>query len=365
MDKCYLCETEINDKNKTIEHIVLNSIGGRLKSSKLICKNCNSKFGNTIYSNLSKQLEFFANCLDIKRERGVVQEIEMLRETTGEKYKVNSKGIPKPSKPIVKEITKGSTTEIEIKARSKKELAGILKGLKGKKYPNINVEQFIEKAEIVRERISEPLKITLTIGGKESMPEILKMAINFYVEETEDIESIRNAIEDLKRNSADKVEPIILNEPLFTLNDDEITHSIFINGSSKEKKLYVIIELYSVVQFIVKLSDNYNGDNIQDLYIYDVLKNLEISREILSVPSFDFIFGFKYALSEPDFSIMQRKIEHVVKIGLKRKNKLYISEAIKKSFASTWEKLPKGHLITEEDIDQLLDELEKNIYPYI
>ena len=58
MIKCYLCGTEITEENKTVEHIVLNSIGGRLKSSKLICKNCNSKFGNTFDACLSKQLEF-------------------------------------------------------------------------------------------------------------------------------------------------------------------------------------------------------------------------------------------------------------------------------------------------------------------
>ena len=94
MNKCYLCGKDITEENKTVEHILLNSIGGRLKSSTLICKDCNSTFGNTFDSSLSKQLEFFANFLDIKRERGVVQEVEMTKESTGEKYKVTSKGIP-------------------------------------------------------------------------------------------------------------------------------------------------------------------------------------------------------------------------------------------------------------------------------
>ncbi|MEE0999940.1 MAG: HNH endonuclease [Treponemataceae bacterium] len=130
MNKCYLCGKEITEENKTVEHILLNSIGGRLKSSTLICKDCNSTFGNTFDSSLSKQLEFFANFLDIKRERGVVQEVEMAKESTGEKYKVTSKGIPIPSKPIVEEIITDSKTEIRIKARSKKELVGILAGFK-------------------------------------------------------------------------------------------------------------------------------------------------------------------------------------------------------------------------------------------
>ena len=362
MNKCYLCGKDITEENKTVEHILLNSIGGRLKSSTLICKDCNSTFGNTFDSTLSKQLEFFANFLDIKRERGVVQEVEMTKESTGEKYKVTSKGIPIPSKPIVEEIITDTTTEIKIKARSKKELAGILTGFK-KKYPSLNIDELLENANSVKEHISEPLHITLTIGGKESMPAILKMAINYYVEKTGDTESVKKAIEDLKKNSTDKVEPIIFNTPLFLLNDDEITHSIFIKGSNKEKKVYAIIELYSVIQFIVKLSDNYNGNDIEDLYVYDVLKNTEISKKIENSPSFDFIFNFEYPSSKPDFSIMKNKMEHVMSIGAKRKSDYYISEAIEKAMDATWKQLPEGHIITEEDTNQLVDEIMKNITP--
>lgn len=36
-------------------------MGGRLKSSNLICKECNSKFGDSFDAKLSKQFEFFAS----------------------------------------------------------------------------------------------------------------------------------------------------------------------------------------------------------------------------------------------------------------------------------------------------------------
>jgi hypothetical protein len=84
MSTCYLCKNEITEQNITIEHIILNSMGGRLKSSNLICKECNSKFGDSFDAKLSKQFEFFANILDIKRERGKVQDVIMIRESTGE-----------------------------------------------------------------------------------------------------------------------------------------------------------------------------------------------------------------------------------------------------------------------------------------
>lgn len=362
MIKCYLCGTEITEENKTVEHIVLNSIGGRLKSSKLICKNCNSKFGNTFDACLSKQLEFFANFLDIKRENGDVQDIEMTRASTGEKYKVTSKGVPIPSKPIIQEKNSGATTELHIQARNITELRTILKGFK-KKYPDLDIEKTLKDATTVHEHIPEPLQIQLSFGGKESMPAILKMAINYYLEKTNDTESVKNAINDLKQNSTNRVEPIIFNQSLFNLSEDEVTHCIFINGSKKEKKLYAIIELYSSIQFIIKLSDNYNGTDLQDVYIFDVIKRKEIHKELTYIPTYDYIFNFDFPSSEKNYSLFKQRIDHVMKIGVKRQKDNLISEAIEKTMNATFKKLPKGHLITEEDTNQFVDELMKNITP--
>lgn len=362
MQKCYLCGTEITNENKSIEHIILNSIGGRLKSSKLICKSCNSKFGNTFDSELAKQLEFFANYLDIKREEGEVQDVEMVRESTGEKYRVNSKGIPKLAKPTVQKIDNGTTTEIKIKARNIKELKQILEGYK-RKNPSLNIEELLKNAHPVKEHISEPLQMTLTVGGEESMPAILKMAINYYIEKTNDTVSLQDAISDLKNNSTKRVEPILMSNSLFERNKYEITHSIFLNGSSKEKKLYAVIEFYSVIQFIIKLSDHYVGSDIQDLYVYDVLERKELKKELSYIPSYDFIFSFDFTTSQRDYRILKNKMERFMQIGAKRKNDSFISEAIEKTLNNTFKKLPKGHLITEEDTNKFVDELMRNITP--
>ena len=53
MSKCYVCGVELTEDNKTEEHII-NAIGGVLKSKNLICKQCNSDFGDEIDSFLAK-----------------------------------------------------------------------------------------------------------------------------------------------------------------------------------------------------------------------------------------------------------------------------------------------------------------------
>lgn len=46
MEKYYICGEELKKKrNISVEHIILNAIGGKLKSKKLICKKCSSKLG--------------------------------------------------------------------------------------------------------------------------------------------------------------------------------------------------------------------------------------------------------------------------------------------------------------------------------
>lgn len=113
-------------------------------------------------------------------------------------------------------------------------------------------------------------------------------------------------INDLKQNSTNRVEPIIFNQSLFNLSEDEVTHCIFINGSKKEKKLYAIIELYSSIQFIIKLSDNYNGTDLQDVYIFDVIKRKEIHKELTYIPTYDYIFNFDFPSSEKNYSLFKQ-----------------------------------------------------------
>jgi hypothetical protein len=65
MTRCYVCETELIGENISSEHIILNSIGGWLTSSELLCRKCNSDFGKNADAELSKQLEAIAALLVI------------------------------------------------------------------------------------------------------------------------------------------------------------------------------------------------------------------------------------------------------------------------------------------------------------
>lgn len=46
MKKCVICDTPLDSKNKSKEHIIHNAIGGTLESYEIYCKTCNGRYGS-------------------------------------------------------------------------------------------------------------------------------------------------------------------------------------------------------------------------------------------------------------------------------------------------------------------------------
>jgi hypothetical protein len=348
MAVCYLCGHELTNENLSEEHILLNSIGGRLTSSHIICKECNSTFGSTFDAELSAQLNFYANFLMIKRERGNPPPVLMINETTGEKYFIDHDGIPIIEKPKVDQKKMDDKVKISIIARNIEEARKILNGL-SKKYKNLDVEEFLKKAQHIEKEIEEPLHITLTVGGKDSMPAILKMALNYYIDRTGDNVSVCKAIDDLKNNRITRIEPIVLEHRLYDLDEAEVSHGIYLRGSKSEHKLFAVIELFNAVNFIVKLSEEYNCNDYEELYVFDVLECKEKNKVIKYRPTYEFVFAFEYPKSNPNFQIMQDANTRILSIAMQRQQSVYINKMIKKAWNETINKsIPEGGLITPD-----------------
>ena len=363
MPKCYLCRTEITEENKSVEHIVPNAIGGRLKSSKILCKDCNSKLGSSMDANLAKQLEFFANQLNVKRERGSAQNIEMKRKSTGDVYLVSPEGDLTLRKPLI-EINKSKLgSGIRIRANNINELKKTLKGLK-RKYPKLNEKEINNLVKDTEERIKEPLYGTLDFDMGKIYPAVLKMAINYYFDKFGGIDTIAFAIEDMKHDELNCVDCVFFEHPLVRTDSEEVFHCIYINGNEKEKKLYAFVELYSTLQFVVRLSDDYSGPTLQSLYVFDILKSKEIKRELNYRLSFDFVFSYNFQMTEYNLDLFKKKLNRILQIGAKRRFDCRLSRIMRESFKAAFGE-PDGRNITKDDVVPLVDEMMKRITPYI
>lgn len=275
MKKCYICCEELTKDNDSVEHIIPNAIGGKLKSKELICKKCNSKLGYSMDNELAEQLEFFCNFLNIDRERGKPNDIIFIENETNREYirKAIGKVLPKDS---FKKYSCNNKLIFEISSTDKN---FILK----------KIEEISKKYNIVNKDIENDLKYTkhnlnemhtsLTFGGENIKLALYKIAINFFIYSGGDEKYIKHLINCLLQNNANNTNGYskqISIKNTDNIKENSIPHIIYIEGNSKEHILYAYIEFFGTVQFLVLLNDNYDGVDIKYTYYYDFISKSEI-----------------------------------------------------------------------------------------
>jgi len=360
---CYVCDEKINKDNESEEHIIINAIGGKLKSKKLICNTCNNDFGEDIDSHLAKQLNDFSNMINIKRDRGKPQKIKA-KKMSGEDFHLDIGGKPMMANPIVNQIEKGDKTEISVVARDEKELKRILKGL-SKKYKDLDANDLFEKATWSSDFFNEKLQFSNKVGGKESFKAVCKCAINYYIYKDGDISYIKHLIPNIKNNDDDVTfVNMHYQKDLYALDNNESTHIIHIIGNPDEKILFAYIDYFNVHKYLVLLNDNYNGKIMNETYCFNLLTGKEIRKRIninyTKNQVLDFIIN-----SKPNYDLVTESFNHFLKLALTKQDNEHRELLIKESINNSFSKYPENVPITKEMMDNVTSELIQKLTPYI
>lgn len=69
-------------------------------------------------------------------------------------------------------------------------------------------------------------------------------------------------------------------EEIYKPMENEVSHIIRLFGNPIEKILYAYIELFNIHNFIVKLSEEYDGIRIDETYHYDLIESKELFTTI-------------------------------------------------------------------------------------
>ncbi len=301
MNKCYICSCELSDKNKYTEHIIINAIGGRLKSKNIICKNCYNKIGDKMDASLAKELNSLTNYLNITRDRGEPEDIALKEKGSDLTYYISPDGKQKlaPNAPEIQ--IEGDKGVIKGHFNDKKELKKFLETIKSRKLPTLDIEDALEKSE-VKSRFVDYEGFRITVGGEENFKSILKTAINYFIYKGYSNQYINHLIPILLNGGAEKFVYFFDND-----SDTSVTaHRIFLKGESKEKVLFAVVEFFSIFSFIVLLNDNYEGIDFEEKYSYNLEEYVENSNNInLSISSLD----IKKIISEtnPNYGLIQKK----------------------------------------------------------
>lgn len=140
---CFACKEK---KELTIEHIIPQALGGKLKE-KLYCKDCNQNLGRTVDKELVIQFGKIATLLNIKRERGVSQHFGVEEVKNGKKLVFDGKSVRRedPKVELKYEAGKKILKYANIIARSEKELKKIIYSVQKKSTINGEIKVFTEE----------------------------------------------------------------------------------------------------------------------------------------------------------------------------------------------------------------------------
>lgn len=362
--KCYKCESSLIPANSSCEHIILNACGGKLKSNLLLCKICNSKFGDSFDKELAKDINPLANLLRIKRDRGNPQKLNGLDETSDTEYYLEPDGDISLKKPLIQKIDFDnediSKRKISIQAPNEKILRQALRGLK-RKYPNLNTENALKEFTSNKKPFDKELKINMSIGGSNTFKSITKTAINFYILNGGNRNEIKHIFEYLDG----KIEMDIVwfyypENEVYIHKKNEVVHVLKIVGKSVEKILYAYVELFSTHCFLVKLNDNYSGENLNFDYIFNIHSgNTKYRQTKLDLDRKQLLNLFTNKNVNPYLKI-QSKTVRVLNIAKSIDLKSEISKSVDRVFSKHI-----GKVADEEILQELINEFVNILRPHL
>lgn len=88
--KCIGCDLPFGQVQSSVEHVIPNALGGRIKTTNATCINCNSSFGDDEDLYLIKTFEFLANSFDVIRDRGEHPDFRFVDPVTKLRYQMRA-----------------------------------------------------------------------------------------------------------------------------------------------------------------------------------------------------------------------------------------------------------------------------------
>lgn len=280
MSICYLTGNLLEEKTsgppkddtESLEHVIPNALGGRLKSSRILSHKANQDLNDSIDKKFTKIFENFCLRLDIQKDRKTTASLNAAHA----KYNIdvifkNDKYFPR--KPFF-DPDKNCIYADSIKT-----------GENYKKYLIKSGEALDEKNIQIYDDISGLININFNLDNNIFKKGFAKIAAGFAAMHNISRENLKGVI-DLKKNVFhDRIVlapsvPINMHDYDFEKNayknDHYPIHALVLSGSRNERLLYCHVELFSTFQWYVILDDDYHGEDIYYNYAQHVCDGMEI-----------------------------------------------------------------------------------------
>ena len=364
MSLCAFCKTPLNDGNDSKEHIIPNAIGGRKTVRNFICKQCNSRTGEKWDKELVAQLRPICTLLDIKRRRGDNQPMS-IETVGGEQLLLHPDRSMTRLKPTFSDRNLGHATERTIQARSIRELEKMLPGLK-RKYPNLDIEEILNKAIPTQEYLQEPFHISLEFGGDIAGRSIIKSCLALAYQAGLDIGDCEHAEEYLLRNGEPcfgyyNEKDVVRNRP-----ENVFFHCIFVCGDPESRQILAYAEYFGYQRIVACLSSSYDGLRFSQGYAIDPLTGKEQDLDIQLDFTSEVITAI-YAYEKVNLDNTKVAVESLLATWRERDIKASIADAVEDAMKFAFDNCgaQPGEELSEEHVANIANLCWERLEPII
>lgn len=361
--KCYICGKPLDGVNASLEHIVLNGIGGKLCSRTLLCNTCNGDFGSKPDVALSESLSFYTDMLQVKKDRDNGHK-QVMRDEDGHEIIVEDGGRKlKLRRPYYEKKKEGNKKIYNITAINEEGLREYLAGqVKAGDLTQAQMDKVMSKAQMIAHR---PRLSTRTVIPQDAFPSIVRSAVSYYILQTRRYDDVKPLIPYImgEKSCQEILNLVLFDELPYKEKEDEITHMIHIEGNPANGVLYAMLEYYSLYTYVVFLKEDYEGPEMNLTYCYDVLQEKETEREFSLFVDRKWIEDYKSGFegsAKERFAVMERRANKILNVWQEKDREQAVKDMVEKSLC----KIPEGAMITPEILDCIIADLAKGMANY-
>ncbi|MEH3112610.1 HNH endonuclease [Pedobacter terrae] len=274
---CIFCAKPLDNSD---EHIIPDSLNGRLHTKELICKKCNAHFGTNLDPILKEALGAQLHFLGFDNAPSLI-----LSDDKGEKYKLDKNGKITGIKVTAEKIEQDGMPGVAVSGQMEQAAKAFAKKMvrtfgKEETLNAVMNRQFVvvEKQIVPNELVAEnPLQVTPRL-----LLAIEKIMVEYYAHCGLNIESISDRLESIYQIDESKANVKLCNfrQQVRKPATDETSHLILIRSIPETKQLIAYLELFNVLCAYTILDNDYSGPDVDFSYHQDALTGDKLDQKV-------------------------------------------------------------------------------------
>lgn len=280
---CILCGAELAGSNRSWEHVVPESLGGKLRTDQVLCRSCNSRTGHDWDAALVRQLLPFS--LFVFPERHPMgQRSRRLRDDQGNSLILKS-GLRGGSEHPQSSVRKlNDTSELIISAPSKKRAVQEIERLvsQGK----LPAERKVEAIEsLTREEVLTRIEFeeSGSIGGDDTWRSMLKSMVTGGIMSGLTPSDMLPAVEFLRGFDCAVQNLPIRTSPVYRTDTSELPirrHCVHVETDTDEQAVWGYLELFGTISSLAQLGTQYTGPPTSWSYCVDPVTGTNLTDDV-------------------------------------------------------------------------------------